>query len=95
MLGHEVSGFLREYLPITLHNQLKSKNKNVLQHNINPILEEVFKDSNLKLSTGEIVDTTFSGSTCVTVIYTPEKLICANVGDSRAVIGKCVKGGIQ
>ena len=35
-----------------------------------------------------------SGSTCVTLIYTPEKLICANVGDSRAVIGRCEHGSI-
>lgn len=93
-MGHEVSGFLREHLPLTLHNQLRSKNKNVLTHNVNSIIEEVFLDSNMKLATGEIVDTTFSGSTCVTVIYTPEKLICANVGDSRAVLGRQVNGGI-
>jgi serine/threonine protein phosphatase PrpC len=34
----------------------------------------------------------FSGSTCVSLIYTPEKVICANVGDSRAVLGKYVNG---
>ena len=33
-----------------------------------------------------------SGSTCVTCIYTPEKIVCANVGDSRAVLGRCVNG---
>lgn len=36
-----------------------------------------------------------SGSTCVTLIYTPEKLLCANAGDSRAVLGRCVNGGKQ
>jgi serine/threonine protein phosphatase PrpC len=36
-----------------------------------------------------------SGSTCVTLIYTPEKLLCANAGDSRAVLGRCVNGGIK
>lgn len=30
----------------------------------------------------------FSGSTCVSIIYNTDKLICANVGDSRAVIGR-------
>jgi serine/threonine protein phosphatase PrpC len=42
----------------------------------------------MKLHTNDIVDTTFSGSTCVSLIYTPEKIITANVGDSRAVLGK-------
>ena len=50
-------------------------------------------DINYKFHTDEIVDTTFSGSTCVSCIYTPEKIITANVGDSRAVIGRCVNGG--
>lgn len=34
-----------------------------------------------------------SGSTCVTVFYTPQKLVCANVGDSRAIVGRSVNGG--
>ena len=34
------------------------------------------------------IDITFSGSTCVSLIFTPTKLICANVGDSRCILGK-------
>jgi serine/threonine protein phosphatase PrpC len=67
---------------------LKNRNKDILTHNINSIIEEVFLDLNMKLHTNDIVDTTFSGSTCVSLIYTPEKIITANVGDSRAVLGK-------
>lgn len=93
MLGHEVSGYLRENLPITLSNQLKAKNKNILVHNVNSIIEDVFMETNYKLQTHDNIDTTFSGSTCVSLIYTPEKIISANVGDSRAVLGKFVKGG--
>jgi len=54
---------------------------------------------NNKVVNNKNIDTQFryfefyiSGSTCVTVIYTPEKIICANVGDSRAVIGRCEHG---
>lgn len=94
MLGHEVSGYLRENLPLNLNNTLKSKNRNVHTHNINNIITDVFVETNNRLLSGEIVDTTFSGSTCVSLIYTPEKLISANVGDSRAVLGKFVNGGI-
>lgn len=93
MLGHEVSGYLRENLPLNLNNALKAKNKNVNLHNINSVLSEIFIDTNKKLLAGDVVDTTFSGSTCVSLIYTPEKLLSANVGDSRAVIGKFVNGG--
>lgn len=93
MLGHEVSAYLRENLPVNMNNELKRKNKNVNIHNVNSIITEVFVDTNNKLLSGEIVDTTFSGSTCVSLIYTPEKLITANVGDSRAVIGKLNKNG--
>lgn len=94
VLGHEVSNYLRENLPINLNNQLRKQNKNVSQHNINHILEDVFLDTNHKLCNLDNLDTTFSGSTCVSLVYTPEKMICANVGDSRAVLGRCVNGGI-
>lgn len=93
MLGHEVSGYLRENLPVNMNNELKRKNKNINIHNCNNIITEVFVDTNNKLLSGEIVDTTFSGSTCVSLFYTPEKIITANVGDSRAVIGKFKEGG--
>lgn len=94
MLGHEVSGYLRENLPVNMNNELKRKNKNVSIHNVNNIITEVFVDTNNKLLSGDIVDTTFSGSTCVSLIYTPEKVITANVGDSRAVLGRFKDGGI-
>lgn len=93
MLGHEVSGYLRENLPVNMNNELKRKNKNVNIHNVNNILTDIFVDTNNKLLSGEIVDTTFSGSTCVSLIFTPEKVITANVGDSRAVLGKFKDGG--
>jgi serine/threonine protein phosphatase PrpC len=95
MLGHEVSGYLRENLPVTMNNELKRKNKNVNIHNVNDVLTNVFVDMNNKLLSGEIVDTTFSGSTCVSMIYTPEKVITANVGDSRAVLGRFKDNGIK
>jgi serine/threonine protein phosphatase PrpC len=78
---------------MTLNNQIISKNKNILVHDISSIIEDTFLENNYKLQTSDNIDTTFSGSTCVSLIYTPEKVTCANVGDSRAVIGKFVNGG--
>jgi serine/threonine protein phosphatase PrpC len=80
-------------LPISLNNHLKAKNRNILLHNINSIIEDTFLDINYKLQTSDSIDTTFSGSTCASLIFTPEKIITANVGDSRAVLGRCVNGG--
>ena len=38
------------------------------------------------------IDTKFSGSTCVTIILTKNKIISANAGDSRAVMGRHING---
>ena len=34
------------------------------------------------------METELSGSTCVSAIFTPEKLILAHIGDSRCILGK-------
>jgi serine/threonine protein phosphatase PrpC len=108
MYGHEVSSYLRDHLPVHLHNELQSKkvnlktthallpksntsspksHKSVTQTSIKEIIQDAFLSINMKLFNDTKVDTAFSGSTCVSVIYTGNKLICANVGDSRAVLG--------
>jgi serine/threonine protein phosphatase PrpC len=35
----------------------------------------------------------FSGSTCVTVLIVGNKVFCANVGDSRAVLAREIENG--
>lgn len=40
-------------------------------------------------------DVNFSGSTIVTVMVTGKKLICSNVGDSRAILGSLKSKSIQ
>jgi serine/threonine protein phosphatase PrpC len=94
MYGHDVSSYLKENLPNALNNEIKNKKKLSLDGNINlnKIIEDVFLYTNSKLFNEASIDTNFSGSTCISVIYTPEKLICANVGDSRAILGRCVNG---
>lgn len=44
---------------------------------------------NHKIRRNQNINCYLSGSTCVSLIYTPTKLIAANLGDSRAIIGKC------
>jgi hypothetical protein len=103
MFGHEVSSYLRDHLPVHLHNELRAKKVDLRTCNvlipkssnsspppvqIKEIIEDAFLSINMKLFNDTKIDTAFSGSTCVSVIYTGNKLICANVGDSRAVVGQ-------
>jgi serine/threonine protein phosphatase PrpC len=37
------------------------------------------------------VDMSFSGSTVICCYFIKDKLYCCNVGDSRAIMGKCKK----
>ena len=90
--GHEVSGFIKRTLPKDLSNSLT--NKDILTSDKNNkkkiynIIGSTFIKVNEKLISNEAINSIFSGTTCVSLIYTPIKLICANIGDSRAVVGR-------
>jgi len=69
--------------------------KLILNNEVTPIaniIQETFIKINKKLNNKSGIYTEFSGSTCASIILTPEKIISANVGDSRAIIGRNVKG---
>jgi serine/threonine protein phosphatase PrpC len=90
--GHQVSGFIKRTLPKDLSNALV--NKEILTSDKNKkkkiynIIGSTFIKVNEKLISNESINSIFSGTTCVSLIYTPIKLICANIGDSRAVLGR-------
>ena len=90
--GHEVSGFIKKILPKNLSQNLYNKNlltTNINEKNeINNIICNTFLQCNEQLIENENINSTFSGTTCVSLIYTPSKLIVPNIGDSRAVLGK-------
>lgn len=94
MYGHDVSGYLKENLPKAMNNEFKSRKINIKDggSSMNKIIEDTFLYTNSKLCNEATIDTNFSGSTCVSLIYTPEKIVSANVGDSRAVLGRYVNG---
>ena len=90
--GHYVSKFLGKYLVNNI-----SKNKEILSCLNLEQIYQVIKKSNyemlinifLKADTAlskQNFDVSFSGSTCVLVIQIGKKILCANVGDSRAIL---------
>ena len=90
--GHYASQFLRNYLIEKI-----SKNKEISEtKDLNKIYETIKKSNyalliNIFLKADEALykqpfDVTFSGTTCVLVIQIGKKIICANVGDSRAIL---------
>ena len=92
--GHFVSDFIKEILPYDMSENLQSFNiltENELEkEKIYDIIKQTFIEANEKLVNNEEINSLFSGSTCVSVIYTPEKLIIPNIGDSRAVLGRLI-----
>jgi serine/threonine protein phosphatase PrpC len=53
-------------------------------------LTKAFGTTYDKLLRESNVDMSFSGSTVIGVYLNQNKLYCANVGDSRAILGKCL-----
>ena len=59
-----------------------------LKKNEFDILKRVFRHVERDISKSSDIDANFSGTTCVMVFQVGERLICANVGDSRAILVK-------
>ena len=84
--GHDVSGFLRVQLPITLERELRST-----KDTSTALMSTVLKCDN-GLSEGT-VDIRFSGSTLNMILLQGTSLICGNVGDSRALLARELRPG--
>lgn len=87
--GHEVSGFVKDHMPGLIENKLKliGNDLDAADYQIRQSLADAIQDINAKL-TYSCIEVAFSGTTCVTVLVRDNHLWCANVGDSRAVIGQ-------
>ena len=86
--GHFVSEFIKEVLPYYMSEQLKDRNILKETEAVHKIIIDTFLMVNNMLVDNENINSLFSGSTCVSVIFTPERLIVPNIGDSRAVLGR-------
>jgi serine/threonine protein phosphatase PrpC len=86
--GHFVSEFIKEVLPYYMSENLKDRNILTEKEITHQIITETFIIVNNMLVSNENINSLFSGSTCVSVIFTPERLIVPNIGDSRAVLAR-------
>ena len=88
--GHFVSEFIKEVLPYYMSENLK--NRDILSDSNKELIHQIITDTfiivNNMLVSNEEINSLFSGTTCVSVIYTPQRLIVPNIGDSRAVLGR-------
>ena len=92
IFGQDISTYLVNNLPQNMNQKILSKNlKNLSTINISllsQIFQETFSETNIALNSDERIDSTYSGSTCVSVLFTPNRICCINVGDSRCILGK-------
>ena len=83
--GHGTNGHLvSEHISKNLPNYLKDTSDETIINSFNL--------TNNSLINNPKIDCSLSGSTCTTLIINLEKIICANLGDSRAVLGKYENG---
>ena len=91
--GNEISEYIKENLPMDLNRIIKTRKLDLNKDDLKEVIINTFLMENNSLLRNKQIDSDLSGSTCVSVIYTPKKLIIANVGDSRCVLGSCTSKG--
>ncbi|CAD8188480.1 unnamed protein product [Paramecium octaurelia] len=86
--GHQVAQFVQEILPAYIEQEvLQSPYYYDRDKTISNIFKQCFLKTNEDLLNSGI-DVTYSGATTVVVIAFENILYCANIGDSRAIIGR-------
>ena len=92
LFGQDISTYLVNNLPQNMnHNAINKGIKNLTNENItilSNLFQETFVQTNTSLNEDERIDSSYSGSTCVSLLFTPTRICCINVGDSRGVLGK-------
>ena len=95
IFGQNVSSYLKEHLPMNVQEVLKDINILDLSKiditKFSEIIESIYKTTNFKMNYDERIDSSLSGSTCISGLYTPSHFYCINVGDSRCILFKYFK----
>lgn len=83
--GHGVNGhFVSEYITNLLPKVVKDTSDEAIING--------FKLVNNSLVSKSKIDCSMSGSTCISLVISLDKIICANLGDSRAVLARYENG---
>ena len=79
--GKEISSFIKDRFPeiLSRHPGLLNNPKQALEYSFETLQSEILRNK---------FDTSFSGSTLIIVLMLENRVLCANVGDSRAVMGR-------
>ena len=94
--GHLVSRYLMKYINLFFNNNKKMNASNQNEDSIYQrlkksdyhILRRLFRHAERDLHKKSKIDANFSGTTCVMVAQIGDRFICANIGDSRAIMIK-------
>ena len=94
--GHLVSRYLMKYINLFFKNNKKMNASNQNEDSIYlrlkksdyHILRRLFRHAERDLHKKSKIDANFSGTTCVMVAQIGDRFICANIGDSRAIMIK-------
>lgn len=93
--GKDVSEFVRNKLASSVEKEIKSifdqaktQQRVVDSNEVKDALAKSFEGTSKGLYNDSGIDIYFSGSTCVSVLIVGNKIFCANVGDSRAVLAR-------
>ena len=82
MFGHFVSEYVTKFLPEKINSISTDES----------IKEAFLTIQKSLLNENTKIDISLSGTTCTSVIISPEKIICTNIGDSRAILARYENG---
>ena len=80
LFGDLISQYISETLPLNVKSTSKEE------------LIKAFIDTNNSLINKTKIDCSLSGTTCTSLIITLDKIICANIGNTRAILAKYENG---
>jgi serine/threonine protein phosphatase PrpC len=94
--GHLVSRYVMKYINLFFKNNKKmnssNNNEDAVYYRLKKgdchILKRLFRHAERDLDKKSAIDANFSGTTCVMVLQIGERILCSNIGDSRAIMVK-------
>ena len=94
--GHLVSRFVTKYFTSFFKKNKKMNSSNAnedqifyrLKKNDHDVLKRAFRHAERDIEKNSDIDANFSGTTCVMVFQIGNRILCGNVGDSRAIMVK-------